>query len=329
MRLVAVLLSLALVCTTSFGCSSIKGYPKYFSTYNERFLEQINGDIFGETASNDSKCNKESLCARFFDCIKENSAVDKRDCRDRIVGELMVFIDLQYNAFRADLYRENVAGKFAGNFIGIGLGTAGVLSGTTEAKNTLAALSAGIAGVQASFDKAVLFEMTMPAIIEQMDNTRKSMRDEIYAHIKNDDPASYPLSRAITDINAYFLAGTLPGAINALIKSTAAQGTAKKADLTSKMIDLYALVLKQTVEVKKSILSKMTIDMLSLSADQKSLLKTCYKLDFGSQPTDITDVSGALLYLLSTITDDETYAKVDKVVTEAIKPAKEAKPKKS
>lgn len=243
----------------------------------------------------------------------------------------MLFIDIQYNQFRADLYQQTVLTGVASNLGTVGLSTAGALAGIGGAskavQSSMSALTAGIAGAQAAYDKEVLFSQTMPALISVMDNDRKIIAIDIYSNFTKsyDD---YPLPKALTEVNAYFLVGTLPGAINSLTEAAAKKSaqavTDKTTALEAKKVALQQLAqanLKgDTTAQCKALTSLSTIFSGSTSLEQKSTLSS-----YGFDPDKLSEadcnkipkIMEAILYYITMIQDDTTYQKVNIAINTA------------
>jgi len=329
-------------------------YQNQPCSYNSAGAAQTPGSA-GSTAypSTTSIAHEEcvGLCQEYLDCVCGNcnepitktnpdgtettitpKTCDKTKCRNKIIGELIVFIDLQYNQFRADLYFSNVSTGFVSDLAGIGLGTAGALSPTIAAKNTLAVLTAGISGARVSYSKEVMFDQTMPAYINQMDNDRKKMMDAFKTNTALPYD-KYPLSQALTDVNAYFLAGTLPGAIYSLTNNAASktataspqtlmdkikalQDQVKGYQATSKITIIKALVPSIIVPTKEQIaeINKKQkangLPVVAINADG-TVNGNC---DFTKLSEDQT--TNFLNDVLLLIPNDDAYSKASKVCTD-------------
>jgi len=308
--LTGVCLGLALLMLT--GCSGVQGYPKDFNTYNTQFINQLKGKIFG---SKDSKtCEQGALCGRYFECTAEQYNGNKQACRNEIVGELLLFVDLQYNDFRAALYGENVAGRFLADALPLGASASGVLVTTQAAKNTMAAIATGVGGLKASYEKTILFDQLMPALIVAMDAKRKEVKARIDKGLGS-QYTDYSLPQAISDINEYFLAGTLPEAINTLTKGkTAEAAKAEKTDLPDKLLKLQTAVATLPLAMKTKLLQELLPAVIKTQRQDVAFLKAEYGYTIGAAPGSATDVSGALSYVLTLVTEEQTYQKVSTVL---------------
>jgi hypothetical protein len=132
--------------------------------------------------------------------------------RNRFIETRLAVIDAQYLAFKQGLYREGVSSNLAVDVATLGLSLAGTLAPAASTKGILAAISGGLIGTRAAAEKNLYFEKTMPALLAQMEALRKTVRVEILKRMQLSVEA-YPLSQAEYDLQEYYTAGTIPGAI--------------------------------------------------------------------------------------------------------------------
>lgn len=131
--------------------------------------------------------------------------------RNQFIQGRMALIDANFSKFEKDLSQENVGVDFGVAVLGVGVGAAGALVSET-ASQILSAVSGGLAGAQAAYNKSALFDKTFSALLAQMRAGRKSVAAQIFVKW-DDDIDAYPLWRARQDLDAYAFAGSLPGAI--------------------------------------------------------------------------------------------------------------------
>jgi hypothetical protein len=162
------------------------------------------------------------------------NASTPKTLRNQMIETRMAVIDAHFMEFQAGLVKENVRADFLIALIGVGVGGAGALASET-ASQILSAVSGGLAGGQAAYSKAVLYDKAMSALIAQMQASRKAVAVAIFERW-NEDIDQYPMWMARTDLEAYYFAGSLPGAIIA----TAADAKVKDADAEDKLAKLRA-----------------------------------------------------------------------------------------
>jgi hypothetical protein len=140
-----------------------------------------------------------------------------------MIERRMAVIDAYFKEFQAGLVKENVRADFGIALLGIGVGAAGALVAQT-ASQILSAVSGGLAGAQAAYGKAVLYDKAMSALLAQMQAGRKTVAAQIFQRW-NLGLDQYPMWMARMDLEAYYFAGSLPGAI----LGTAADAKVKEA----------------------------------------------------------------------------------------------------
>lgn len=204
--------SASVLCLLATGCAALKGYP--------------------ETSSDPGA--ELTVLAKYFQpnyiqgCIDKQDNLERRRCRDEIVNGRIRAIDLHFNAFQKELFKGGVTGNIAVDWAVLALSATGAVAGTAATKAALAAASGGLVGAKGSFDKNAYFEKTMPVILSRMIAERKKVLATIREGMAGDSIEEYPLHRALIDVEDYYSAGTLPGAIMAVAED--AGKTAKKAD---------------------------------------------------------------------------------------------------
>ncbi len=199
------------------GCASFTGYPERSGNVEDE-LKQLekyfNPEIIGEYDQEDDPNKKQAL-------------------RNEIINARIRAIDIHFNDFQQRLYREGVGSNIATDWTVIGLGVAGSITSSLSATQNLSAISGGITGAKSSFDKNAFFDRTMPAILSQMIALRKSALVKIRSGLTA-GVSEYPLNWALTDVEEYFIAGTMPGAVMGIIEEAGA--TTKEADIRLKAL---------------------------------------------------------------------------------------------
>lgn len=150
---------------------------------------------------------------------------DQRRVRDRFITVRTALIDYQYGLFRTDLYEGRVGADVGVDLATLGLNGVGAALASTQVKTIAAGLSAFLIGGKASVDKNVYFDRTLPALLEQMDAGRATVRRRILDSMINGTDR-YPLMQAAADVEDYFRAGSIAGAIAGITT----QATAEKKD---------------------------------------------------------------------------------------------------
>lgn len=189
------------------GCASISGHPS--TEFPEE--EDLNKNIIALT-------NQE------LDTYFSTSSNPKtqRDQRDLFMVKRMAAIDANFNNYIKQIYGEDVISTVGIEWIAIGTATAAALISNSTTQAILAGITGALIGSKAAFDKKALFDRTIIALLSQMTANRWIVRARILDGLKK--PVNqYSLMQAHTDLQAYYRAGTIPGAINGILESSTNQ----------------------------------------------------------------------------------------------------------
>jgi len=164
---------------------------------------------------------------------------DRLDARNRFIIGRLVQIDLRYLQYIKNLTSDKQQLDSATDMANLALNLAGTLVGSARAKTNLAASAAGLIGMTTIIDKNFYYEKSIDALVATMNAKRKEVLVTILTGLSTKTLDDYPFERAITDINQYYLAGTLNGAIQFINVQAATN-----EDQSNKKIDvLYNLVI--------------------------------------------------------------------------------------
>ena len=177
------------------GCAGLRQFPKV--SHNAAKELKIEDPDYLKALSEISKNTGNPELQKQF----RNEEIDRR----------LRIIDLNFKEFEAALARENVTAEFGVTVVQAGVGSAGALVSQTSSQ-ILSAVSGGLAGTQAAYGKAALFNRTFSAMLAQMIASRNTVLVQIYEG-KRRGIEEYPLATAIRDLEDYYFAGSLPGAI--------------------------------------------------------------------------------------------------------------------
>ncbi len=141
------------------------------------------------------------------------------------VTERMFEIDLEYNTYFANLTTQAQLGNAAGDVIIAGLGLAGTIVPASSTKTILAATSTVVAGAKTTVDTDVLLSHTIQILQSQMEASRTIVRNRILGSLYPAKGAPVPTIPytvwiALSDLEDYYRAGTIPGALEALAAAT-------------------------------------------------------------------------------------------------------------
>lgn len=136
----------------------------------------------------------------------------KLELRNQIVLSRMYAIDMLYSDYEGRLTRERQEVGFYSTVVNLALNSAGTLVGGAATKATLHAISAGLVGAKTSYEKDILIERTVSILQKQMRVNRKEVKAQIIERLAG-NTNSYPLEFALTDVERYYRAGTVSGAL--------------------------------------------------------------------------------------------------------------------
>lgn len=136
----------------------------------------------------------------------------RRELRDQIVLARMYAIDLYYSEYEANLTRERQNVGFLSTVANLALTSSATLVAAKETKTILSAVATGLTGAKEAYDKEILIEKTIAILQQQMRARRKEIKVSIIGRLSLDQ-SSYPLELALTDVESYYRAGTITGAL--------------------------------------------------------------------------------------------------------------------
>lgn len=204
--------ALCLVPALLAGCASLKAYP----------------DRAGDVATELQQLDQYFAATVLKDYAAKPDDTAKRAYRDEVATGRIRAIDLHFGTFQQAVFREGVNTNIVTDLIILGLGAATATTGGAGLKSALGATTTGVAGARTSIDKNLYFENTMPALVAQMIASRKTVLVKIQQGLDR-NVTQYPLSQALIDLEDYYNAGSIPGAIAAVTEQAGA--TAKAQDV--------------------------------------------------------------------------------------------------
>jgi hypothetical protein len=213
------------------GCQAVQGYPTPGMTRLEA-LKSVKADA-------------EIGAEKAYEAAAED-APKRKQLRDNIVRARIYVADVNYHEFQRSLSTEQKAFAVGSDITVLALAGAGTLAKSTKTKTRLAAWSAGVLGGRSAIDKEIYYDKTLPAIVAQMDASRRTALAVIFAGLAQSD-ADYSLLEAKADLENYYIAGTLPGALTAITKEAGKQSNV--ADLKIQAISEFKYA--YTADAKK------------------------------------------------------------------------------
>jgi hypothetical protein len=148
-----------------------------------------------------------------------NESFDK-PVRNYYITERMYLIDLEFNPYFARLTTQNQAGNLAADTALITTTFLTTVLASPATKTALGAAATGIAGLRTDISQDVLLTHTIQLLLQQMETSRNHVRARIEGNLQACKTSEYTVWQALTDLEDYYRAGTLPGALEALAAAT-------------------------------------------------------------------------------------------------------------
>lgn len=150
--------------------------------------------------------------------------------RNQILNELIYLVDINYSSFESHFYGGQAAFSTVGDAANLGLTAAGSVTGTAELKSILSATATGTTGLTSSVEKNFFDQQTRGAIVTKMRSLRALQLSTLQdaQHMKA-GVSDYSLEQGIADVNAYYDAGTVVGALQGIAASVGTDTTATQA----------------------------------------------------------------------------------------------------
>jgi hypothetical protein len=127
--------------------------------------------------------------------------------RNSYITARMYAIDMYYTKYESQLTHELQETSFFQGAVVQALTTAGVITTSAAGTKILTALAGGVNGVGASYNEKVLLSKSMQNVQTQMRANRSEQAAFILGNMKCDITA-YPMGMALSDLEAYYRAGT-------------------------------------------------------------------------------------------------------------------------
>ncbi|WP_157270786.1 hypothetical protein [Azohydromonas aeria] len=202
-------------CLALQGCAGLQGAPKWSPAVN---LE-----------------SDDALHATYLEKVyKANSDQDRGSLRNQFIEIRVGLIDQAYLTYKQSLYTQRVGSSVSTDIATLLLNAVGAGVSDVSTKTATSALSAVIIGSKVSIDKNVYFDTTLPALLSQMD----ARRDQVLARIRLGmlvDTTRYPMLQARRDLDDYYNAGSIFGAISSLTKQSSNAQVAAEQELIKRL----------------------------------------------------------------------------------------------
>ena len=190
--------------------------------------------------SNNPKGDLESLKPylspdKVSEYVNATNSADRLQLRNDIVNARIHAIDLKFGQFEEELYQQGIGIGVGTDWIVLALGGATATVGGETTKAALGAISSGVVGAKASFDKHALFERSVPVIMAEMVASRKAALLTLRRGLAHND-SQYSLFQALGDLEGYYRAGTIPGSLAEIAEGAGTKAASAEEGLQQLLI---------------------------------------------------------------------------------------------
>ena len=150
-----------------------------------------------------------------------------REARNAFISERMYAIDILYTKYESQLTHEGQDIGFLSDVVQTGLTSTAAIIGPPGTAHILSAIATGTKSATSSYDNKILLANATQNLQTQMRTDRNDQAAVILASMKCSN-ADYPIGSAMSDLELYYRAGTIPSALIGLSRTVA------KAEIESK-----------------------------------------------------------------------------------------------
>ncbi len=194
------------------------------TTFTEPFAPPQSFDTDADIKALETKFGTASSITGYYDGAKN------KDTRNKFISGRLALINLHYILFIREFAADKAQLDTALDIMQLGVDLTITVVGGESVKALLGAASAGITGTRVSINKNFFFEETVPALITAMNAARKEALFPILRGIEA-DLTGYTFATALSDLQAYYFAGTFLGGLQAIQKDAGAKEAAVDLDI--------------------------------------------------------------------------------------------------
>ena len=170
------------------------------------------------------------------------SDTEKLEIRNKIIDVGLLTMDQYYSLFIDGF---SAGKKSIDTFSEIGAmatNAAGAALGSATTKSVLHIVSGGLIASQTSISKNYFYEQTIAALVKQMEAERRAVSVDIIRGTGL-PVAQYPLAAALADLERYYFAGTVDGALAGIQRDAARKDNESGKEITKIREDMATTVL--------------------------------------------------------------------------------------
>lgn len=203
--------ALALWCVGVLsGCSG--------TVLNGRPARSINREALIERIEQDPRFHVEDLVLSYHDAAQTEAG--RKLIRNRVIDIGVLTTDQHYSLF-LDKFTSSRKGMDTFTDLGaLAADAMATLMTPASTKSIFAAISGGFTASNATFNKNYFYEQTLTAIIKQMESQRRVVLRDLLDGVTRSTTA-YPLAAAMSDLERYYFAGTIDGAVSTIQQAAA------------------------------------------------------------------------------------------------------------
>jgi hypothetical protein len=127
--------------------------------------------------------------------------------RNEYITARMYATDLYYTKYESQLTHENQEANFLATMAALGLSTAGAITTSASGTRILSALAGGVIGADNAYNEKILLSKAIQNVQTQMRANRAEQAALLLANMKC-SIQDYPMGMALSDLEAYYRAGT-------------------------------------------------------------------------------------------------------------------------
>jgi hypothetical protein len=139
--------------------------------------------------------------------------------RNTLITERMFAMDLEYTTYFAKLTKERQLASVGGDLAILGLTATTTIVPVAATKTIISAVSTAVAGAKTDIDQDVYVSQTIQILQSQMESSRLLIRNRIVANLTL-TMDKYTAWQGFSDLEDYYRAGTIAGALESLAAAT-------------------------------------------------------------------------------------------------------------
>lgn len=267
----ACIIAICLTVIALGGCASgLTGSPS--ATIDEKYATGCPVTVMNDTAVSSLAANRTTYDAA-------TTEAQRRPLRDTFIARCVNAIDGSYRAFAVSLRTDEKSFAIGAETLGAGFTSAAALAKRAQTKTSLATYATFILGLRGTADKELFLDRALDGLRAQMEASRAKAYVPISKGMTLTD-AEYPLDTAIANLQAYFYAGTLDGALNGVTNDAFEKQNKAAEEVVSVNTFKYA-----NDALHKSLRKYLQPDGLTVDMDHQAKLVECTPVIPGTTAT--------------------------------------------